>query len=130
MKRMKNLITPEKITLEFCKQCIREASVGKANRHNVKVVLDNIDEYAEKLQDMVLNETFEPSKCISITKVEYGKVRNIEKPEFFPDQAVHHLLINLIYDRIIKRIDPYAIASIKNRGIHYGVRAITRWLVD
>lgn len=130
VKRMKNLITPEKITLEFCKQCIREASVGKANRHNVKVVLDNIDEYAEKLQDMVLNETFEPSKCISITKVEYGKVRNIEKPEFFPDQAVHHLLINLIYDRIIKRIDPYAIASIKNRGIHCGVRAVTRWLVD
>lgn len=128
VKRINNIITEETITLEFCKQCILEASRNKTSRLEVATILDNIDEFALRLQRMVLDETFEPSPCEIFNKVEYGKVRHIEKPKFFPDQAIHHLLILLIRDKLEKRIDPYAIASMRNKGTHYGVRAITRWL--
>lgn len=129
MKRLNKLITEQTITVEFCIKCIEEASKNKQTRKEVIKVLKNIENYAEQLRKMVLNEIFEPSPCVVFTKIEYGKERHIEKPAFFPDQAIHHLLMLLIRDRLIKRLDPFAIAGIEGRGIHYGVKHLRRWLL-
>lgn len=128
MKRLNNLITEQTITVDFCVKCILEASEHKKSRKKVSCVLENLEQYAIKLREMVLNETFEPSPCTVFTKTEYGKERNIEKPVFFPDQAVHHLLMLLIRDKLIKRLDPFAIASIEGRGVHYGVKKLRKWM--
>lgn len=128
MKRLNNLITEQTITVDFCVKCILEASENKKARKEVAYVLRDLEDYAIKLKDMVLNETFEPSPCTVFTKIEYGKERNIEKPVFFPDQAIHHLLMILIRDRLIKRLDPFAIASIEGRGVHYGVKKLRKWM--
>lgn len=128
MKRLDNLITEQNITVDFCVKCIIEASKNKKARKEVAHILKDLEKYAINLRDMVLNETFEPSPCTVFTKVEYGKKRNIEKPAFFPDQAIHHLLMILIRDRLIKRLDPFAIASIEGRGVHYGVRKLRKWM--
>ena len=127
MKRWNNLITEKTITIEFCKLAIIEAAKHKHNRKTVIKVLHKLDEKAEELRDMILNETFEPSPYVYKTKLEYGKVRKLLITAFFPDQCIHHVLIMLIRDRIIKRIDPYAIASIPNRGQIMAVKYIKRW---
>lgn len=129
-KRLDNLITEERITIDFCKKAIYEASATKRSRDNVKRVLVDIDTYAETLRDMILNETFEPSPYGYELKIEHGKERRLQKPRFFPDQAVHHILIMLIRDKIISRIDPHAIASIPHRGQAMGIRLIQKWVKE
>ena len=126
-KRIGNLINEENITLAFCRNAIIEASRFKHHRKSVRKVMAKLDEKAEELQDMILNETFAPSPYTYKTKLEYGKVRKLLIPKFFPDQCIHHVLIMLIRDKILKRIDPHAIASIPNRGQIAGVRLIKRW---
>lgn len=130
MKRIGYLITPEKITTDYCKAIILKAAKFKTKRRNVKKVLNDLDMYADKLKEIVLTGTYKPSPYMVCNVVDQpsGKHRILHKPMFFPDQCIHHILIDLVFDRLMKRLDPYAIASIPGRGIHYGYRAITRWL--
>ena len=130
MKRIGFLITEEKITNEYCKAIILKAAKHKKKRKPVIEVLSNIDKYAQKLKETVLNESYKPSPYTICNTVDQPskKKRLLHKPVFYPDQCIHHLLIDLIYDRLLKRLDPYAIASIPGRGIHYGYKAITKWL--
>lgn len=126
MKRIGNLITHETITVDFCKQAIIEAADKKHKRDNVIKVLNNIEEYAIKLRTIILNETFKPSPYGFEIRMEHGKERKLQKPRYFPDQCVHHLLIMLIRDKLTKRLDPYAVASIPNRGQALMQKAIKR----
>lgn len=127
MKRIDNLITEETITLEFCKAAILEAAKHKHKRKSVQYILNRLDEKAEELMNMVLNETFEPSPYVYKTKIEYGKKRDLLIPAFYPDQCIHHILVMLIRDRVIRRIDRYAVASIPKRGQAMAIRYIKRW---
>ena len=127
MKRIGNLITEEKITTEFCKSAIVEASKSKHKRREVKYIFRHLEEKAEELKDMILNETFTPSPYTYKTKYEYGKERKLLIPAFYPDQCVHHILMMLIRDKVISRIDPYAVASIPKRGQSMAVKHIKRW---
>lgn len=130
MKREGFLITEEKITIDYCKTIILKAARHKEKRKAVKRVLENLDLFARDLQRIILTESYKPSPYTVHNTVDEPskKKRVLHKPVFYPDQCVHHLLIDLVYDRLLKRLDPYAIASIKGRGIHFGYRAITRWL--
>ena len=109
-------------------QAICEASKNKKKRRSVLNVLDNIEEYSEILRDMILNETFKPSPYSYEEREENGKIRKLLKPRFFPDQCIHHILIMVIRDKIIKRIDPHAVASIPNRGQAMAFKLIEKWL--
>ena len=128
MKRIGNLITEDRITINFCKEAICEASYRKRGRDNVLKVLNNIDNYAKELRDMILNETYVPAPYGFEIRIEHGKERKLQKPKFFPDQIIHHILIMLIRDKILKRIDPYAVASIPNKGNKYGVDTLKKWI--
>ncbi len=129
-RRIGYIITPERVTLELCLQAIVDASERKRRRYDVKRVLQNITNYAKKLQLIILDGTYEPSpyKVCHIIDKGSKKHRVLHKPKFFPDQCVHHVAILLVKDRLLKRIDTYAIASIKGKGIHYGHKAIKSWL--
>ena len=128
MKRLKNLITGKSITIGFCIRAIQEAAKRKTKRENVQKVLNNIEDYAHELQDMILNETFEPCKYTYEVRIEHGKKRYLQKSKFFPDQCMHHALIILIRPKLEKRIDPLAVASIPNRGQALGIKAIEKVL--
>jgi hypothetical protein len=130
MKRIGYILTEQTVTDDVCRTAIMDAAKGKYQRLSVRRILRNIDTYAAKLRSMILNGTYKPKpykECHIIDKPS-KKARILEKPVFFPDQCIHHVTINLIKDRLIKRLDPYCIGGIKNKGIHYGHRAITRWL--
>lgn len=59
-----------------------------------------------------------------------GKWRNIHEPKLYPDQYVHHILVQAIQPVMMKGMDIYACGSIRGRGIHYGIRKIKRWMKE
>ena len=79
MKRINNLFVDEKLTVNLCRMAILESSSGKRHRRDVQKIMNNIDYYAEQLQNMLLDMTFQPSKYGYETKIEYGKKRNEHK---------------------------------------------------
>lgn len=57
-----------------------------------------------------------------------GKWRDINEPLLWPDQYVHHALVQVLEPAMMKGMDRYCCRSIKKRGIHYGVKTIKKWM--
>lgn len=129
MKRKGFFITEEKLTLDLCRAAILKASKGKRKRFSVQRTLNKIDERSLSLQKMILEGTYQPSEYRVCNVVDHpsGKPRILHKPRFYPDQCVHHVIVLLLKDEFMKRMDPYAIASVPGRGGKYGWDAIRRW---
>ena len=56
------------------------------------------------------------------------KWRDISEPHLWPDQYVHHILIQVLEPVMMRGMDPYCCGSIKGRGTHYGIKAIKKWM--
>lgn len=56
------------------------------------------------------------------------KWRNISVPKLWPDQYIHHAVIQALEPVMMRGMDRYCCGSIKGRGTHYGVRAIHKWM--
>ena len=80
---------------------------------------------------LLKEKKFRNSKyTIFAKKTDNGKIREIYKLPYFPDRIVHHAIIQ-ITEKIWKSTlirDTYS--SIKGRGIHDGVRRLTKALYD
>ena len=59
-----------------------------------------------------------------------GKWRDIYEPKLWPDQYIHHALVQALQRPMMRGMDPYCCGSIRGRGIHYGVRAMKKWHRD
>ncbi len=57
-----------------------------------------------------------------------GKWRDINEPLLWPDQYVHHALVQVLQPVMMRGMDRYCCGSIKRRGIHYGVKTIKKWM--
>ena len=128
MKRLDNLINEDTITNKFIYDTMRETLKGKTNRKAAKNIMWYFSSKGRKLKEILLSGEFTPLPYATETRIEYGKERHLQKPRLFPDQCVHHALIKLVRENILKRVDPYAVASIPNRGIHYGLKYIEKWV--
>ena len=129
MKRKRNLLTKSSLSIDVCKNAIKKASKGKRKRYYVRNILAHIDIYAERLQKMLLEETYVPTPYKYKTVMELGKERHLAKPKFWPDQCVHHALYEVAKDIFDNHIDPHAISSISNRGIDMGIKLLKRWIL-
>ena len=56
------------------------------------------------------------------------KWRTISEPLLWPDQYVHHALIQTIQPVMMRGMDRYCCGSIRGRGTHYAKRAIEKWM--
>ena len=128
IKSQKNLLNKKTIDQPHCIRVILETLKGKHDRKSAKRILWFLSAHARWLQRLVLNDTFVPSEYAEETRIEYGKERHLQKQRLFPDQCIHHLLIEVIRPFLLKRIDPYAVASIPGRGIHYGLKYLEKWI--
>lgn len=128
IKRINNIVTENNVTHELCVKAIYEASNRKREKSFVKKILKNIDKYADIVRNMILMDTFMPSPYQYAVRIERGKERKLQKPKFFPDQVVHHVLIMLVRDRFLARIDPYAVAGIPGRGQKLGIDKLAFWI--
>lgn len=127
MKRLGFILTPKTVSKEICALAIEGAALHKHKRKVVREILEDIDDYVDKLQDLVLHMKFKPSKYRVETINERGKIREITKPKFWPDQCVHHLLVELAKTSFLSRIDPHACGSVPGRGIGKEIKLVRRW---
>lgn len=58
------------------------------------------------------------------------KWRDISEPRLWPDQYVHHALVQVLEPVMMRGMDRFCCGSIKGRGIHYGMKAIKKWLKE
>ena len=59
-----------------------------------------------------------------------GKWRNIYEPRLWPDQYIHHALVQVLQPAMMRGMDPHCCGSIRGRGISYGMERIKRWMRD
>lgn len=57
-----------------------------------------------------------------------GKWRNINEPNLWPDQYVHHALVQVLQPAMMRGMDAHCCGSIRGRGIHYGMKLIKKWM--
>ena len=82
-----------------------------------------------RLREIILNGYEQrPPKIIERYDVSARKWRIISEPIQWPDQYIHHALIQIIQTVMMKRMDLYCCGSIKGRGTHYAKRAIEKWM--
>ena len=56
------------------------------------------------------------------------KWRTISEPAQWPDQYVHHALIQALQPTLMRGMDPYCCGSIRGRGTRRGKEAVERWM--
>ncbi len=108
----------------------KKAKRGKSNYHEVQMVDANSDKYFTLIHRMLKDKTFRNSKYEKMIRNEHGKVREIHKLPYFPDRIIHHCIMNIIEDIWVKSFIKDTWASIKNRGVHQGVKRIRKALQD
>lgn len=129
MKRIGNIY--EKIyDVDNIKLAIRKASEGKANHKHVAPILENTNHYALKIHCMLKDKSYEPNKpkIKTIQDASSGKIREILKPNFYPDQIIHWALMLQIESVIMKGMYEYNCGSVPKRGTSYGQKIVRKWL--
>lgn len=71
-----------------------------------------------------------PKKPIVSTRWEPSalKMRTINQPIQWPDQYIHHALIQVLQPVMMRGMDRHCSGSIKGRGIHYAAYYIEKWM--
>ena len=116
--------------IENIKLAILKASLGKRNKHFVKNILDNIDQYGFELSDMLKSKKYVPSpyKTKIILDGANKKQRKIFIPKFYPDQVVHWALILQIEGVFMRGMYRYSCGSVSGRGTSYGQKVLRKYL--
>lgn len=123
MKRFGNLY--EKIcTIENIQLAHKHAKRGKTKYAEVQYVDNNLEACLLKIQEILLTETFNTSKYRIFSKIDNGKERIIYALPYFPDRIIHHCIMQVIEPIWVSTLIRDTYASIKNRGVHDGVRRI------
>ena len=104
--------------LDNIKRAIWKASEKKRRQRNVRHILRRLDHYAEVIRDMLFSQAYVPSEYAykTINDGIRQKKRRIAKPRFFPDQCIHHALMQVVAPCILKGMYYYNCGSIPGRG--------------
>ena len=141
MKRVR--IYQQIISDENLRLAIQEVNRGHRRNgdHSLnKKVLEieaHVDEYVVKLrkfiEDLVtgdehMHKPLQRRKWDRNADSGKGKWREINEPLLWPDQYVHHAVVQPMIPHIKRSMDKYCIASVPGRGNSYGVKALKNWI--
>lgn len=117
--------------IENLKLAHKNARKGKLHYKEVQKIDANPEKYLNELHILLKEKKFKNSKYVVFKKkTDNGKIREIYKLPYFPDRIVHHAIIQ-ITEKIWKNsLIRDTFSSIKGRGIHDGVRRLTKALKD
>jgi len=127
MKTWKKVTLEAIADVENFKTARKEAGRNKEKRSYVKCVSEKD---IEKLRQDVLSGNYKLSSpyCFKIKDKYSAKVRDIESPAFV-DQILHHAIVQILEPYFLRSYHPHQMASIPNRGIEKGRKAIRKWAV-
>ena len=141
MKRVrvyKQIISDENLRL-----AIQEVNRGHRRNGNhslnkkVIEIENNVDEYVEKLRAFIqglvdgdehMHPPMKRRRWDRNADSGKGKWRDINEPLLWPDQYVHHAVMQPMIPHIMRSMDKYCIASVPGRGNSYGVKALKKWM--
>lgn len=83
----------------------------------------------KELRDIILNGFVQkPTKSKKRYDRNAGKWRDIHEPALWPDQYIHHALIQVLEPLMMRGMDYWCCGSIKGRGTQHGIKAMKRWM--
>lgn len=92
-------------------------------------VEETFGERRKELRKIIENGfTPKPPKISKRWDASAQKWREISEPVLWPDQYVHHALIQVLEPTMMRGMDRFCCGSIKGRGVHYGMRAMKGWM--
>lgn len=102
---------------------------GHKPNPTVQWVEENIPARVKELRE-IINNGFVPHPMKKKRRWDKsaGKWRDVCEPRLWPDQYVHHILIQVLEPVFMRGMDKWCCGSIKKRGIHYGMKAMKRWM--
>lgn len=136
MKRVNNLY-PQLISDENLERAIIE--VNSTHRwlphHNPNRTVAWVEsDIPQRVKDLrkIIEDGFEPNPVKKKRRYDKsaGKWRDICEPLLWPDQYVHHALIQVLEPIMMRGMDRHCCGSIRGRGIHYGMRVMKRWMKE
>lgn len=109
-------------------KAIVNASRGKRKRRDVRKVLDNINRYVYRLQDILENGKLTIRKHTAIEIHDSGKDRLIVKPDFVFEQILHHALVQVLLPIFMPSMYHWSCGSLPKRGGVYGKRYLAKYI--
>jgi hypothetical protein len=106
------------------------AKRGKMHYQEVQEVELSLDAYMRQIQTLLTTKSFKTSEYFIFTKTDSGKARKIYRLPYFPDRIVHHCIMQVLEPIWMKTLITDTYSSIKDRGIHKGVKRIKEALKD
>ena len=115
---------------DLIRAAIINAARNKRNRAEVQKVLADIEKHVDIILEIIVNETFDPTPYRHFEVVDgiSGKTRLVSCPAFFPDQCLHWLVIMATQDIFMKGMYEFVCGSVPKRGVHYGRKAVKKWM--
>ena len=103
---------------DLIQRAIAEGTKGKRGRWDVEKVLTDVDGYVEKMHDMLIAESYVPTKPKSkvIFDKSSQKQRIIRIVPFYPDGLMHQLCVMAMKDVLMRGMYRWSCASIPGRG--------------
>ena len=107
-------------------ELIELAAKHKKHRQEVQTVLNNIDEYADKILVMLKAGDFKLSPQWHKTIIEKGKKRELTISPFYPNRILDYIIVETLKPYIRKSMYEYCIGNVDKRGLDYGIKVIKR----
>lgn len=129
MKRFNNLF--EKIVdVDNLKRAFFEASKNKKHLKTINKIKLKVDYYMNEIRNSLMSKSFKPSKQVHqiIKERLSNKERVITKTRFYPDQIIHHAVIQAIYPAITRGMYYYCSANVPGKGTVFAKRSCEKFL--
>ena len=114
---------------EEIEAAIVEAAEGKRKRKLVQKTLEGKEEAAREIRERLLSLEWYPPKHSkrSLREGSHKKERQIEKPIWYDEQIVHHIVMRQFRPIVTPRMYEYSFGSIPGRGTFAAVKILERW---
>ena len=115
-------------TKENALQAIAEINEDRKDNKTAQWVERTKEKRAEELCEIVRDFQPKPPRTFPRYDPAAGKTRIINEPALWPDQYVHHMIVQTLRPILMRGMDRFCCGSIPGRGPHREKRAIEKWL--
>lgn len=123
MKRYGNLF--DRICdLDNIREAHRNARRGKTGYRSVQRVDADIEWHAQRIRELLTTGRYKTASYRIFDRMDNGKRRVIYALPYFPDRIIHHCIMQVVEPIWANTLIRDTYASLKNRGVHDGVRRI------
>ena len=129
MKRFNNLYS-KIYNIDNIRLAHKNARKGKLHYSEVKMVDANPEKYFVLIHKMLKNKTFRNADYVIFKRTFGKKERTIFKLPYYPDRIIHHCIMNVLESLWMRTLIADTYSSLKDRGIHKGVKRIKQALKD